>query len=198
MSIRSLSLEEISQALTFYRKDLSEPELSFQLPKAMNVEIWDIQVHRMYRYKSPDQKSVLRIKESRKLHASYISVGDNFVHHAISKKPAGEVSNQLGNQCHWFEFSVLSTSIEEALRLNKSLEIGEEARWDEKKTFDDETLQTLYVPACQMLKKIDGVGFHNDNGYRPNRYEPNPYNAEPRNFKEEELDGPEADPEQFW
>jgi hypothetical protein len=63
----------------------------------------------------------------------------------------------------WHEISISCPRADDLFEQNKTLELGEEAAWDSKKLSEVHTLQSLYLPACEMLQQIDGVGFYNDN-----------------------------------
>jgi len=63
---------------------------------------------------------------------------------------------------YWFELSLHSTKIDGFMAQHEKLEIGDEASWLPEHLFD--AAQALYLPACEMLKQMDGIGYHNDNG----------------------------------
>jgi hypothetical protein len=67
----------------------------------------------------------------------------------------------------WYEVGILSTAALEAFKENESLGIGEEASWTTDKLEQAGVFSALYLTACKMVKRIDGIGFYNDNGVRP-------------------------------
>ncbi|EPE31588.1 hypothetical protein GLAREA_12344 [Glarea lozoyensis ATCC 20868] len=69
-----------------------------------------------------------------------------------------------GFNYRWFTASIESVRGNELLVQNKKLELGEEAGWTPE-TFAD-VLPDLSIPACQMLKQMDHVGYYNENGIR--------------------------------
>lgn len=66
----------------------------------------------------------------------------------------------------WWEASISSTQLDKMLEENKSLPLGDEATWAaEYKDPKFAAMATaLSIPACEMLKQMDGVGQHNQNG----------------------------------
>lgn len=71
-----------------------------------------------------------------------------------------------GRPTMWYQISLTSPIAERVLEENVSLEFGEETTWSEE-DFDERVhiFKSLCLPACYMIKKMDGMGFYNDNGY---------------------------------
>ena len=64
----------------------------------------------------------------------------------------------------WYEISVSSARADELFEQNKWLELGEEASWTTESLSTANVAQAMYLPACEMIKKMDGVGYWNENG----------------------------------
>lgn len=63
----------------------------------------------------------------------------------------------------WHEVSISCPKADEMFQQNKTLELGEETSWTVEKLSKVEAVQSMYLPACEILKKMDGVGCYNDN-----------------------------------
>lgn len=78
-----------------------------------------------------------------------------------------ELPDQQQQMCDlntWHEASISSTRADTLLRQNTALELGDEADWSLETLDDLDVSKDFYLPACEMLKQMDGVGIHNDNG----------------------------------
>jgi len=62
---------------------------------------------------------------------------------------------------YWHEVNISSARAEEVLKANTELELGEEASWDLSKI---KAAEHIYLPALEMLKQMDGIGWWNENG----------------------------------
>jgi len=67
----------------------------------------------------------------------------------------------------WIEMSISSTKIGDLLKQNEALGVGQETAWKVEDFLTDGTLSSIYVPACTLVRKMDGIGFYNDNGLVP-------------------------------
>lgn len=67
----------------------------------------------------------------------------------------------------WHEVSISSVDANKVFEQNKRLELGDEADWTTEYLLKAQALEAMLLPACEMLKKMDGVGFYNDNGVDP-------------------------------
>lgn len=63
----------------------------------------------------------------------------------------------------WHEVSISCPKADHILEQNKTLELGEETSWTPEKLSAVDALPSLYLPACEMVKQMDGVGFSNNN-----------------------------------
>ena len=64
----------------------------------------------------------------------------------------------------WHEVSISSNKADELFEQNKKLELGDEASWTPESLSKVDAAQAMYLPACEMIKKMDGVGYWNENG----------------------------------
>ena len=64
----------------------------------------------------------------------------------------------------WFEVSISSAQLDIILQQNERLGLGEEARWTPQEVSDLDIAKSIYLPALEMLKQMDGVGQYNHNG----------------------------------
>jgi hypothetical protein len=164
-------------------KNSKEPRLTFELKEALvqQFSLDGIRVHRVNKYarraagaeggspasaaaRATRDSSYLKIDEVLELYLrnriapNKVVVFDAYPHATEGKKP----SDFQGTVPYWFEVSIHSTKVDEVLAQNEKLGLGDEAAWLPEHFVD--AAQALYLPACEMLKQMDGVGYHNDNG----------------------------------
>jgi len=70
---------------------------------------------------------------------------------------------QSSDPALWYEVSLRSDQISTALEQNRKLEVGEEANWEANALVDCGAVDKLINKAAQVVKKLDGVGYWNDN-----------------------------------
>jgi hypothetical protein len=125
-----------------------------------------ILVHHVVKHKSTDKDatSILRISEVRALDVDSICpfLGSTFQIYKAESPPGNQ--NEPENLNIWYEASVSSAKAEELLKQNTTLELGDEAEWTPEKLEELDAASAMYIPACEMVKQMDGVGLHNDNG----------------------------------
>lgn len=68
----------------------------------------------------------------------------------------------------------------------QNLVLGEEPSWTPEKLSEVNAAQSMYLPACEMLKQMDGVGFYNDN------------EVDVKAAERQEPSEPESGPYFFW
>jgi hypothetical protein len=137
--------------------------LFFQLDDitAKRFELAGVRVHRISRYKSNDAKSTLKISNLQLLDILIFSAPDG-VHFKLSPVPAScKPCEKLGE---WFEVSMSSAQLNGILEQNEKLGLGEEAKWTPEEVSDLDIAKSIYLPALEMLKQMDGVGQYNHNG----------------------------------
>lgn len=64
----------------------------------------------------------------------------------------------------WFEASIKSNNLQEVLKENIGLDLGESTRWQPEHL--GRLIEEILDPALQMVTQMDDVGRTNDNGYR--------------------------------
>jgi hypothetical protein len=120
-------------------------------------------VHRNSRYKSRDGISILKVSEIQDLDVDDRKVPgtDLTVIRAIANKWERKPCVKLDS---WYEVSISSTEVDDVFQQNEKLELGDEAGWTSQSLTNIGVAQALFLPACEMLKQMDGVGSYNDNG----------------------------------
>jgi hypothetical protein len=137
--------------------------LFFQLDDitAKRFELAGVRVHRISRYKSNNAKSILKITNLQLLDILIFSAPDA-IYFKLSPVPACcKPCEKLGE---WFEVSMSSTQLDDILEQNEKLGLGEEAEWTPEEISDLDIAKSIYLPALEMLKQMDGVGQYNHNG----------------------------------
>lgn len=130
----------------------------------MNIQ--SILVHHTAKHKSTDKgaNSVLSITEIRAL-----DVDSRF---PFPKAPF-QIYKAEFPQAHrngsknfniWHEASISSAKVNEQLKQNATLELGEETEWSPDSLEQLGAANDMCLPACEMLKQMDGVGIRNNNG----------------------------------
>jgi hypothetical protein len=137
--------------------------LFFQLDEMMakRFELAGVRVHRISRYKSNDAKSILKISNLHLLDILMFSAPDG-LYFKLSPVPVDcKPCEKLGE---WFEVSISSAQLNGILEQNEKLVLGEEAKWTPEEVSDLDIAKSIYLPALEMLKQMDGVGQYNHNG----------------------------------
>ena len=91
--------------------------------------------------------------------------GDKWEGHfarAWSKKKT-RMMRDKGEFPRWYEASVVSRTAEELFGQNQSLLIGQKTAWTTKEMRKKGIFASLYLPAIQMLRRMDGCGANEDN-----------------------------------
>ncbi|KAI3332179.1 hypothetical protein HD806DRAFT_479730 [Xylariaceae sp. AK1471] len=63
----------------------------------------------------------------------------------------------------WYEACLKSDTISTALEENKELELGDEVSWTANELLECGAVDELVLKAAEMVEKLDGVGYWNDN-----------------------------------
>lgn len=130
---------------------------------AERFQLAEIRVNRICRYKSGNTRSTLKISELQSLDIEKVTVpGKPLTIFKLS--PGASDRKPYQKLGHWYEVSISSSQLDELLEENKQLQLGEETRWTAKELLDADVAPSIYLPTCEMLKKMDGVGQHNHNG----------------------------------
>jgi hypothetical protein len=130
---------------------------------AQKFKILSIRVHRMNKHTSPDGKSYLKIDEVQDLS---IRCRSALQKPAIVFDASPWVEDELHSEAflipNWIEASIYSTEVDDLLSQNQKLELGDEAGWLPEHFAKADAAEALYLPACEMLKQMDGIGYHNE------------------------------------
>ncbi|RDL38391.1 uncharacterized protein BP5553_02731 [Venustampulla echinocandica] len=159
-------LEEAIRESLFVPPNARKPELCFELSKSLRnkFKLDEIRVHRISRYRSRDRNSVLKISEIQALDTNARGVPEMDL--VVFKAWLNTIQSRKACQKldSWYQASISCIKAHEMLKENKTLELGEEAGWTPVSLSRIDTAKALVVPACQMLKQMDAIGYHNDNG----------------------------------
>ncbi|KAI8965589.1 hypothetical protein F5Y11DRAFT_312771 [Daldinia sp. FL1419] len=72
-------------------------------------------------------------------------------------------ASQLGQLPIWYEASLQSKVINEALEQNQNLELGEQVTWTPERLQEAGAFDDIVKSAIEVVKQIDGVGYWGDN-----------------------------------
>lgn len=122
-------------------------------------------MRRTCEYKSKDAKSLLKISEFYSLDIDMLPVQEeSSIYFKFSPGPADRKPSEKPGLVHWYEVSISSAELKSILEENQKLEVGEEAKWSPKEISQSGIAKSIYLPALEMLKKMDGIGQYNHNG----------------------------------
>ena len=128
-------------------------------------ELTAVRVHRTCRYNSKDAKSILKISELQSLDIDKKFVPKELsTYFKLSPAPLDRQPCEKLGLGRWFEVSISSAQLNSILEQNEHLELGEEARWTPEGLSKLGYSNPIYLPALDMLKKMDGIGQYNNNG----------------------------------
>ena len=111
----------------------------------------------------------MNISEVRELQIDFVKGYDSTIWKAAATPESSTKLEYLGTDLSykwnylWQEVSISCPKADHILEQNKTLELGEETSWTPEKLSAVDTLPSLYLPACEMIKQMDGVGFYNNN-----------------------------------
>ncbi|KAG9234337.1 hypothetical protein BJ875DRAFT_376675 [Amylocarpus encephaloides] len=141
----------------------AEPQLDFHLDQATHEKfsLYPIHVYKTSKHMSKDRKSILKLTEVLELDTHWKSIEDKGIvvwRARYSKVQGPKISNR------WFTAAIESVQAKEFLHQNENLELGDEAGWTPYSFEQAKVVESLMLPACEMLKHMDGIGYHNSNG----------------------------------
>ncbi|KAI9746125.1 MAG: hypothetical protein M1818_000806 [Claussenomyces sp. TS43310] len=141
------------------------PELYFECHDVHKIRPVSIRVRRVIHYPSADKKSYLHVAEVHRMimKAYTVSEKQKMVYQAVAA-PAKVMASEL--ETIWHEISISSAEADKTFKNSGDIELGEEASWTLDEMMKDDVLKALWQPATFMIKKMDGIGFYNDNGQR--------------------------------
>jgi len=123
----------------------------------------DVTVRRICQYKGKDNKSILKVSECIALDTNGAQNNENTLI-IFSAMPGPTDRRPWEKLNRWYEVAIISSEVDTLLEQNKSLELGDEAGWTVENLADIDAAATFFLPACQMLKQMDGIGCRNENG----------------------------------
>ena len=152
----------------FCSEGLRNPLVFFEVPGHLSrLVIFGVRVRRITRYRSLDAKSLLAVSEVRELQIEFVGGESCTIWKAVGCLDPSMMLAQEGYQYKWLylwhEVSISCPKANEMFEQNKSIELGDEAPWTPETLSNIDAVQSMYLPACEMLKQMDGVGFYNDN-----------------------------------
>jgi hypothetical protein len=130
------------------------------------LAIDSILVHHIAKYNSIDKaaNSILSVSEIRALDVDCRCPFEGATFQIYKAESPPQQQNDTEGLNVWHEASISSAKIDELLKQNISLELGEEAEWSPEMLDKPDAADSIILPACEMLRQMDGVGMHNNNG----------------------------------
>ena len=140
--------------------------LFFEVPDSFgHFAIHAVRVRRVSRYASLHTNSILNVSEVRELQMEE-AVGD----HCMIYKWFGSLDPSMWltgfgykHLFLWHEVNISCPKADKIFEENKTLALGEVASWTSETVATVDAVQSLCIPACEMLKQMDGIGFYNNN-----------------------------------
>lgn len=146
------------------RTPVLEFQYSFDGPPPIIID--DVRVRQVCKFQSQNKKTILEIS---RIFATETKNFPDTKYRAVRSFPDDD--RKKGVFKGWYEVSVSSTRMEELLQQNETLAPGEEAEWTMEQLEQERVFEDIYRPACQIVKRMDGVGVECNNG-TPNRQTP--------------------------
>jgi hypothetical protein len=144
---------------------LITPVLRFELSDALSsqFQLDGLRVHRISKYRSKDNQAILKVSDIQDLDVRNRSIPDKNITIFEAKRNMSprKATEKLD---FWYEVSISSPLVDDALAQNKLLSLGDEADWTAERFSKMDIAEKTCLPACQMLKQMDGIGYYNDNG----------------------------------
>ncbi|KAI1379601.1 hypothetical protein F4677DRAFT_442576 [Hypoxylon crocopeplum] len=139
------------------------PLLEFLVNKAYKIEILLVRTLNIGTYKCSEKSVFGRTRlEITEVHDMKPTVNETEDWKAITFKQRRE-NQQLGQLATWYEASLQSCIVNEALKQNEELEFAEEVQWSPNQLREAGAFNDLIRSATEMVKRIDGVGYWGDN-----------------------------------
>ena len=121
-----------------------------------------IRCQRITEYETKDRKSLLRVSEITELTKSLMKVPETDTMIFVAEEKLGYRPG-CESVDFWHEVSISSVEVDKVMQQNLNLELGDEAAWTPKQLSDLEGMEAMCLPAFEMLKQMDGIGFWNEN-----------------------------------
>ena len=139
--------------------------ISFEVEETLGFfQVIGVRIHHVSRYISQDAKSILKVSKVQELQYDQTVANCSTSYKAVGSLDVGSFVDGVGKWLyHWHEVSISCANADEMFKQNKDLALGEEPSWTPEKLAEVNAAQSIYLPACEMLKQMDGVGLDNDN-----------------------------------
>lgn len=151
------------------RKDLESPVLCWQVDNLLKnrYRLEHLNVRRICNYPSVDHKSTLKVVHVQAMDVMGGAIGGKGFS-VYQAKPTPANVDPAKKLPLWYEASIICPQLHTFLERNKSLELGEDASWTPEAIANMDAAKSLWAPALDMLKQMDGVGLtsKNNSDYR--------------------------------
>ncbi|XDG09229.1 hypothetical protein ABKA04_008844 [Annulohypoxylon sp. FPYF3050] len=138
------------------------PIVGFTINNAYGAEILTFRVCNIASYDKPNTSDIMEIREVHDMLPNDFvdedGTGKGTVH--FSQRPEFKERGELAT---WYEVSLQSKKVNEALQQNRDLELGEVVDWSPKELQEAGAFDELVRSAIEVVKNIDGVGYWGDN-----------------------------------
>ncbi|OTA59282.1 hypothetical protein K449DRAFT_466981 [Hypoxylon sp. EC38] len=166
--------KDLVDSMRVIPQDFGVPLVEFTVKRAYRVELLLVRIRNIASYKrkigafsSPDGTSpdsspsnILEICEVHDMAPLELVETKDQVTVPFKQHPGFQ---QLGQLPTWYEVSIQSELVNEAVQQNRNLELGEEVDWSPEQLWDAGAFDGLIQSATDMIKKMDGVGYWGDN-----------------------------------
>ncbi|KAI0159670.1 hypothetical protein GGR57DRAFT_520926 [Xylariaceae sp. FL1272] len=142
------------------------PQLKFTTLETSRAGVCSVRVCNVASYvRRVEQESLkLDISEVWDMHTTK-TIRQGVAVYVSHQKGLQEGDTVLGDLPKWYEASIQAKSFRDAFEENKELEFGERAKWSPEDLIGTKALDSLVRGAVEMVQKMDGVGFWNNNGF---------------------------------
>ena len=154
------------------RPPVLEFQYDFDGPPPVTID--EVRVRQVRRFQTQNERTILDISRV------FLTEAQNFpgTKCRAVRSIQGD-DHEKGVFKGWYEATVSSARMEELLQQNEALEPGDEVDWTLEQLEREGVFEDIYQPACQVVKRMDGVGVKCDNGMaRPETFKaPRPYSS---------------------
>lgn len=158
-----MKLVWFSLQLIFPRPGTEVPRLYWELQDGLEeqFELEELLVKRVLKYDSCDGGSVLHLTEIQSLEVESRSIDGKPTTLFLSGPDKDD--NPTERLTTWWEASISSVKLDQALEENRGLELGNAPTWTSEELMASMAAADLCLPACDMLKQMDLIGQQNQN-----------------------------------
>lgn len=141
------------------RPPVLEFQYDFDGPPPVTID--EVRIRQVKRLQTLNKKTFLDIT---RVFSTEVKDFPGTKYRAVRSIPADD--RRRGVFKGWYEASISSARMEELLQQNETLVPGDEVEWTLEQLEQEGILEDIYQPACQIVKRMDGVGVKCDNGIR--------------------------------